>query len=71
MLGWGGILCPNFQTSWDLKFFWQFFFTNIVNIELYFRCKTYGCNKSHNTLIWLTDLVFVCPEFRWTYIAIG
>ena len=51
----------NGQKKLGLWIFWQyffeFFFVNVVNIELQSICKTYLCVKSRTALIWLPDLV--------------
>jgi len=54
----GGTYAQIFKTVATLNFA-NNFFAKIVNIERWYRCKTYWCNKSRTTLIWLPDLVIV------------
>jgi len=53
-----GTYAQIFEIVPTLKFVGNFF-ANIMNIERWYRCKTYWCNKRRTTLILLPDHVIV------------
>ena len=54
-----GLPIPKFFNCLGLRFFRNIVSVTFVNIERWFRCKIYGCNKSRTRLIQLSDLVFI------------